>query len=529
MKTIVNYLGIVLMLLIIINQTFAREYPPGSGGQGTWMVFRYTVDVKDPNNNPVSNVAVRLTVFYTLYLGGGNIESRVEIVNGQTDSNGHVFLEAWADVTCCWPEGYNFNYMYVSITDPNYTVLSSTNTTSNFPTASGNFTVVYDRDGDEIDDNLEQQLAYKFSPVLHKHSWEKQYGLSNVDWILSNGISNLKVYNNLGQTVYSTSMYYPAQIHVSLGTGDRDSFGVGEMWAYWKLDINNSYRYQAAPVGQRPLYYHVYKEGNYYYVQYWFFFGMNDLINQTTNHTWHEGDFEHVSIKVNLSLDPVAVNFYRHEGGRTVSPANCWWSSSNTKTYSQIQQGYSSTRTHLHVWIAANSHASYNRYDPIYHITAEGLVDPCPNLSNDNYYDNADYEPSGYDLYFEYDFLENLGEFEQSPLQQASNGGYYPYAHGYFWFEHNVPKKFSKSWLTFIGRFGEFWLESCGGFFNWLGRAGTNSPLSPIYGDANHEWKSFTENYNPWGFGNYSSDNSFFGIVFTYITITWDPDLLYGD
>ncbi len=121
MKTIVDYLCIVLML-IIINQAFAREYPPGSGGQGTWVVYRYSVDVKDPNDNPVSNVSVRMTAFYSFYLGGGQYYNGVKVVSGQTNSYGHVLLEGWVEVTDYWPENYNFNYMYVSVTSSDYTV-----------------------------------------------------------------------------------------------------------------------------------------------------------------------------------------------------------------------------------------------------------------------------------------------------------------------------------------------------------------------------------------------------------------------
>ena len=420
----------------------------------------------------------------------------------------------------------NVNNITIEITDPEYTILSSENTTSQYPVNSASFVVVWDLDGDSLDDNIEIYLAQKFSPVLHKHSWDYQQGLSNVDWILT-GRSTLKAYNILGQVVYSSTISSPDQIHVHLGSGDRDSFGRGEMWTFWKFDIIDNYQHQSAPAGQRPLYYHVYKDGNCYYVQYWYFFNMNDIVDQTVNNTWHEGDFEHVSLKVNMAYDPIAVNFYRHDGGRTIEIEDCWWSPTNNTSYSGLQRDYNSNRTHLHIWVAANSHASYNRNDLVYHVTAEAAVDFCTQLDPENYYDNVDYDPSGYDLYFDYDYLENLGEYEQSPLQQASNGNYYPYAHGYFWLEHNMPRKFSKDWLTFVGGFGESWIGNCWVLIN--GGLSTDSPVSPVYEDKNHEWKNFTENYSFNGFGNENEDKSVMGVTFVYVTKTFEPDFPDGD
>ncbi len=163
---------------------------------------------------------------------------------------------------------------------------------------------------------------------------------------------------------------------------------------------------------------------------------MNDVQDQTNNNTWHEGDFEHVSIKVDSLQNPVAVNFYRHEGGRTVSPSECWWSSTPDLTYSGLVQGYSPSRTHLHIWIAANSHASYNRYQEVYRFTATGPDQLCPNLVDEDYIDNVDCDPSNYDLYFAYDYLEKLGE-----IKISTN------AHGYTWFSHYNPRKTSSKQL----------------------------------------------------------------------------------
>ena len=528
MKNINFYLLSLIFLLTSVS-LFARQYPPGEGGNGVWVRYRYSVNVNDQNNNPKANVKVRLVASYDVYQG---VITKYVYKTGYTNSYGYIALEIWVNVTQYWPNNYDFDRMYVLIDDPDYSILSSQNTTSFFPTAYGSFKVVYDRDGDLLDDNLELQLAQKFSPVLHKHSWDKQQGLSSVEWI-TNSRSTLKGFNTLGQTIHSSTLNSVNDLHVHTNSsGDWDSYGIGDHFTLWKFDIIDSYRYQGAPIGERPIYYHVYQQGSDYFVQYWYFFNMNDISNNTVNHTWHEGDFEHVSIKVNsTTLEPEAVNFYRHEGGKTIDPNFCWWGSTNTPTYNGIRWGYDSNHTHLHVWIAANSHASYNRNDLVYRLTADGarILQPgCVTLNNnEHFWDNVDYNPSGYDLYFEYDKIENLGEFQESPLQQASNGSMYPYAHSQYWFEHYEPVKYSKPWLTFTGRFGDYWGIQCIPITKI--HESTESPLSPVYGGDSHEWLKFTENYTIKGFGNPEEDKRIFGITFLEVTKSFDPDPSDGD
>ncbi len=109
-----------------------------------------------------------------------------------------------------------------------------------------------------------------------------------------------------------------------------DSWGYGQGSAYYRWDMDNAELYKDEVPGERPLYYHVYKDGSYYYVQYWYFMAMNDIRDQTNEHTWHEGDFEHVAIEVENvggGFVPRRVNFYKHEGGRQFLASECWWGS----------------------------------------------------------------------------------------------------------------------------------------------------------------------------------------------------------
>ena len=93
--------------------------------------------------------------------------------------------------------------MHARIIDPDYSILSSENTTTySWQTIWPEFEVLYyldDLDDDLIDDDLELQIAEKFKPILHKHSYDLQAGLQNFDNLLADGSFTLKVYNDNGQ------------------------------------------------------------------------------------------------------------------------------------------------------------------------------------------------------------------------------------------------------------------------------------------------------------------------------------------
>jgi len=265
--------------------------------------------------------------------------------------------------------------MMAYVSSSGYTTIQcSDNYTTTGNTLYPEFWVVSQADDQDIDgipDVWEEQIAEKFKPVLHKHSYDKQPDLANFDDVLSSH-ARLTAHrkDHYGEELYNSRT---PPIHV-WDTQGWCSFGSGQISAEWRIDIDDDVRHKGATPGNRPLYYHVYKEGSYYYVQYWYFLTMDDLTQMTEHHIWHEGDWEHVSIKLekaNNTYTPLAVNFYVHEGGHTVTVSNCWWSSSNTLTYSGIQKGYDESHTHLHIWLAANSHASYNRYDLVYKIVVD--------------------------------------------------------------------------------------------------------------------------------------------------------------
>ncbi|MBC8485286.1 MAG: hypothetical protein H8D45_04515 [Bacteroidetes bacterium] len=181
-------------------------------------------------------------------------------------------------------------------------------------TESGGGGIIVDNDFDGIDDNEEYQLALNYAPVLHKHAWDKQEDLANADiWIDYYG--EMWIYGIAG-SVFSTNPLH------RWNSPFWCTFGwpivPPEFSHEYRIDFDDNQMYQGATPGSRPLYYHVYANGDATYVQYWYFLAYNDLryYNQTANNTYHEGDWEHVEIKL-IDGVPDQVNFYQHYGGYT--------------------------------------------------------------------------------------------------------------------------------------------------------------------------------------------------------------------
>ena len=160
-------------------------------------------------------------------------------------------------------------------------------------------------------------------------------------------------------------------------------------------------------------------------------------------------------------------------------------------------QGYSSSRTHLHIWIAANSHASYNRNENVYRIEVN-VFGPVA-----YYHDRLDYNPTGNNLYFQYDELKKLGEVTQNTNIKCPDSNY-----TYEW--HCYPLgSGSTHWLAYVGKLGDYYL--------------TGSPYMPSIdpGDSSHEWLDFT-NASSFGFTSWY-------YVLVYNCIDWISDDSIGD
>jgi len=480
------------------------------------------VHVYDKYGNPKPNIRVTLSV---LAQDRVTLEMLVRTATGYTDANGFVALNCYIS----WDYDPCLIDMMAYVSSSDYTTIQcSGNYTTTGNTLYPEFWVVSNQDDQDIDgvpDTWEEQIAEKFKPVLHKHHYDKQKGLYNFEMVLDNR-STLEAYNLLmvGPVVYKEWRGYPLNLHV-FDSGDQweyDSFGQdSDSPTYFILNFDDTYTFQnhsGAPLGNRPLYYHVYKSGDYYYLQYWYFFTMNDIGNKG----WHEGDWEHVAIKLQkngTNFTPVAINFYIHAGGITENPESCWWSSTNATTYSNIQQGYDRNHTHLHIWLAANAHSSYNRNMPVYHHSVNVLGNSNWEISD--YQDNVDYNPSGHNEYFPYDFLIKLGEVDRKSNITV---------HGHTWDYHVIPRGNSKYWIGYEGRAGDYWVEGYAGI--------TFKSFSPgpiTCNSENHEYYYFTHGTPgvPWNFSTelVLGDEWIEWIIgaITDISISWVSDKPDGD
>jgi len=73
-------------------------------------------------------------------------------------------------------------------------------------------------------------------------------------------------------------------------------------------------------------------------IQYWFFYAYNDYISSAN----HEGDWEHVNVRLDASEQVSAVHYSQHDNLLTYTPGQLTWSG-----------------THPQVWVADGSHANY--------------------------------------------------------------------------------------------------------------------------------------------------------------------------
>ncbi|MCK5148702.1 Ig-like domain-containing protein [bacterium] len=408
MRKLTFILSILSVLAVSLRTT---ALPP------QWFEVEYHayVEVFDLNNNPVSGVPVKLTV--DARIGEEEYYNIIRTSTGYTNSNGYVSLTCYID----YYDYPQLNCMFVNVQGTTYSVFQQSGTYSNSSrTIYPDIWVMTQQDDQDIDgipDIWESQIAEKFKPVLHKHHDDLQGGLYNFEELLDNHstlcatfIENIDHYdpytqeNTLLTFIHSkTWRGNPLNLHqVGVESGDNTdpdfpkpypctvSFPYTWAWNSFKkmdenasaqtqflLDIDNDIGktgHSGSPVGTRPVYYHVYKMNDVYYLQYWYFFTMNDISSQTQNEIWHEGDWEHVSIKINREngvFKPQEVNFYIHSGGITYSASTCWWSGTQNATYTGLQRGYDEAHTHLHIWIAKNAHASYNRNAPVYQFAVQ--------------------------------------------------------------------------------------------------------------------------------------------------------------
>ncbi|MCA9726579.1 MAG: hypothetical protein KC729_02785 [Candidatus Eisenbacteria bacterium] len=334
----------------------------------------------------------------------------------------------------------------------------------------------------------EDRLAETFAPVLHAHrGLERQEDLGNVAETLD-AHASLAVYNVLGQRLYGPSAMPP--YHVWEGHW-WDTQGQGTMPTWTRIDIDDDWRYRGAGPGNRPLYYHVFPHRDGAVVQYWLWFNANDPSAHEEIPSVHEGDWECFALYLvsdGATWTPQEVSFSQHAGGTTLGPDQVWWSATAAPAYFDVAEGFAPSRTHPHVWVAADSHALYSRFQPQYALDIDLLG--CRLHFGDRVDYNLGGNPHGDHRYFTWDRLVDMGEY-----------WYGTEAHGEEYFTHVFGGPLE--WLGFQGRFGESLcteLPGCGigcDFPLYAERAW--APRSPLVPEAPHQWRDFPHGDGPWG------------------------------
>lgn len=334
----------------------------------------------------------------------------------------------------------------------------------------------------------EQRLAERFAPILHKHRGrELQADLGDADLTLAH--STLNAFDVLGRRVYGPSPVPP--LHTWSG-GQWDSFGFGTIYVWWYLDIDNDYRHAGAPAGSRPLYYHVFPYEDGAVIQYWMWFNADDLRELPGPQGLHEGDWEYLALYATFDGErwvPERANLSQHRGGNSVPADALWWSATDAPSYQGLEPGFDPERPHPHVWLAANSHAVYNRYEPQYRL-AFHLDSVCEFVYADRLDYNISDNPAGDHAYFAYDQLVQMGEYWN--VEQAHGETYFSHVDG-------GPLDF----LRFVGRFGDSFCAAPPSCSVGCDLPGVNemlwAPHSPIVADEPHLWRSFHQEEGRWG------------------------------
>jgi len=408
---------------------------------------------------------------------------------GTTNASGDCYIWAYIPVENEWyddPFPPEIMWMRAFYEGSYYLENSEGTYSSSSSTLYPNYYVVafHDYDDDNINDNEEVIIAQHFKPVLIKSTQvvhpELEENLGNFDSLVKNGFE----FNPTWIFENDSSLHYINSSHTT------DSHG--EWCPIIEIEDTISFSHQGAPNGQRPLYYHVYRgDGNDCFVQYWYWFNLNYIQDQTIHNVWHEGDWEHISIKFSKNeqnYEPIMINLYQHEGGHTKYPYEGKWSST-CESSGDIQVGYDSNHTHPIIYIASNSHASYFYGDEFYYMIIEDII---TREVIEHYYDEINYSvdlngTEGQDFsLFHYDYLEKLGEIDR-------NSNYYCSLIGKVCDVHSVPRQRTKQWLGFLGR--------CGG------GSRVDSPRVPFWG---WDYYNFHVDFSEEGFGN---EQTYFYII----------------
>jgi hypothetical protein len=194
-----------------------------------------------------------------------------------------------------------------------------------------------DLDADGLDDNLENELMYRYAPVIYLDKDEK-YLPASVEWLY--GKATLNVYNDECNTNFGTfnsednligksedfkdlnfdyikkygSICMKTEdidgIEKKLSSTSQDNY---DEYHYFYLDIYNNSLKGTEDMNQWATYSRVYP--NIYEginIHYWYFFPNNDP-SITPLGSEHEGDWEHITVELDNKYNPTFISYAHHE------------------------------------------------------------------------------------------------------------------------------------------------------------------------------------------------------------------------
>ena len=189
-----------------------------------------------------------------------------------------------------------------------------------------------DTDGDGIDNVKEAYFMQLYAPTIYFKAGENFFPVN-----VSYHVNNSMLYRWVGLTATLIDSNPTISSIASYTTFD---YFLGSKLGNYTA-ILADYSSNRATLGYT-VYAHVYPDGDYIGVQYWFFYTYNDhSLNQ------HEGDWEMIEILLNESTEePISAAYSQHFGGEVAA----WADVEKTNT------------THPNVYVAKGSHANYFRY-----------------------------------------------------------------------------------------------------------------------------------------------------------------------
>ncbi|GAB4285064.1 MAG: hypothetical protein Kow0081_2630 [Candidatus Dojkabacteria bacterium] len=250
-----------------------------------------------------------------------------------------------------------------------------------------------DLDRDGIEDTLENELMIKFAPVIMLDK-DESYMPASVEWIKGKSLFG---YRNDGCNEPDPIVFYDdseligksfVRNHNILGMCVDDSARGDEVTVirsdsdrnqskkhHYFIDFKDEFLGGSAHKGNWAIYSRVYNSdrgsGNYNILYYYFFPNNvpNNLASETLGLSYHEGDWEHVTIELDSVYNPINIYYSAHGDNNpgtgfswkdpSVQKYNNFGSKLEYTSEGELSENTLQAYTHPGVYIASGTHASY--------------------------------------------------------------------------------------------------------------------------------------------------------------------------